>query len=135
MSIAPTATAQEAASPGEAMVDRINEIRADRGLPALRLAPKLMRASRAHAKRLMRNDGFSHGSAYRRNGFRTAGEMLAYGNGWSLALGPSIRMWLDSAAHRGLMLSRSFRYVGASPVRGRYGGGLRTIWVVQLGAH
>ncbi len=117
------------------MVERINEVRADHDLPALRLAPKLMRASKGYAKRLMRDDGFSHGAGYRQNGFRTAGEMLAFGNGWSLAAGPSIRMWLGSSVHRGLMLSRSFRYVGASPARGRYGGALRTIWVVQLGAH
>lgn len=117
------------------MVDRINQVRANHGLQPYRVAPKLMRASKGHAKRLMRNDGFTHGSAYRKNGFRTAGEMLAYGSGWSLATGPSIRMWLRSPTHRGLMLSRSFRYVGANPVRGRYGGALRTIWVVQLGAH
>lgn len=117
------------------MIDRINEVRADHSLPALRLAPKLMRASRGYAKRLIRSDSFRHGSSYRRNGFKTAGEMLAYGSGWSLAAGPSIRMWLDSAPHRRLLLSRSFRYVGANPARGRHGGTLRTIWVVQFGAH
>lgn len=117
------------------MVERINVVRADHGLPALRLAPRLMRSSRGYARHLMRNDGFSHGSAYRKNGFSTAGEMLAFGRGWSVALAPSIRMWLGSATHRGLMLSRSFRYVGANPARGRFGGALRTIWVVQFGAH
>jgi uncharacterized protein YkwD len=117
------------------MVQRINAVRADHGLPALRLAPKLMRSTKSYARQLMRNDGFSHGSSYRTRGFKTSGEMLSFGQGWSTAPGAPVRMWLGSPTHRGLMLSRAFRYVGANPARGRFGGALRTIWVVHFGAH
>jgi uncharacterized protein YkwD len=133
---APTAAAADGAKsgPAETMVERINAVRADHGLPALRAAPKLMRTSRSYARRLMAADGFSHGASFRHTGFRETGEMLAYNNGWRLEPGPSIRMWLSSPVHRALMLSRSFRYIGAGPARGRYSGSLKTIWVIHLGA-
>lgn len=135
--LAPTAIAKpkDKSGPAEAMADRINAIRADNGLPALKVAPKLMRSSRRFAKQLMRNDSLSHGSAYRVRGFRTTGEMLAYNRGWRVDPAPAIRMWLNSSGHRGLMLSSSFRYVGASPARGRFGRTLTTVWVVHVAAH
>jgi uncharacterized protein YkwD len=119
----------------ERMIAKINEVRANHGLKALKPAPKLARSSRYYAKRLMKVDGFGHGSSYRDAGFRTAGEILAYGRGWSLKPSPIVRMWLASPGHRGLMLSSSFDYVGASPARGRFGRGLTTVWVVHFGAH
>jgi uncharacterized protein YkwD len=143
MAIALSALAAPAAVAGqdkdsraaEAMVERINAVRADHGLPALRLAPKLMRSARGYARQLMRADGFNHNASFRKTGFRTTGEMLAYNQGWKLKPTPSIQMWLHSSGHRALMLSRSFRYIGAGPARGRFSGGLTTIWVIRFGAH
>jgi len=135
MIMAPAAAAKSKTDPAKAMADRINAVRADHGLRPLKVAPKLMGSSRRYVKRMMRHDSFSHGSAFRVPGFRTSGEMLAYDRGWRLKPGPAIRMWLGSPGHRALMLSNSFRYVGASPARGRFGGGLTTMWVVHLAAH
>jgi len=135
--IAPSAAAQKPAKddPAKAMTERINAIRADHGLPALRVAPKLMRSSRAYARRLARTGDFSHGSSYRATGFRQSGEMLAYDLDRKLRLSGPIRMWLQSPMHRGLMLSSTFKYVGASPSRARGAAGQKTVWVVHLGAH
>ncbi|HEX2160778.1 MAG TPA: CAP domain-containing protein [Thermoleophilaceae bacterium] len=114
------------------MVDRINSTRAKHDLPSLRAAPRLMRSARRYAAHLMRADAFEHGPA-RITGFRASGEMLAFNPGWRLRTSPVVRMWLGSPGHRALMLSRSFGHVGVSPARGRFGGALTTIWVVQLG--
>jgi len=122
------------ADQAEPMVEQINDLRAQHGLPPLREAPKLMRSSEGFARHLIRTDSFSHGSSYRATGFRTCGEMLAIRNGWKRARPAVLRMWKGSTTHRALMLSRSFRYVGASAVRGNFGGRATTIWVVHLGA-
>lgn len=132
VSIVPSAAAEPDADPAEAMADRINAARAHHDLPALRVAPKLMHSSRSFAKHLARTGSFNHGSSFRSTGFRQAGEMLAYALGHKPKLGGPIRMWLHSPVHRGLMLSRAFRYVGASPARAS---GAKTVWVVHFGAH
>lgn len=129
--ISPYASPAEAdAKPAKAMAAKLNTVRAQHGLPALRVAPKLMRSSRAYARRLARTGGLYHGTAYRVRGFRVSGEMLASDLGSKIRLGGPVRMWLNSPGHRALMLSRAFTYVGASPVRRRG----RTVWVVHLGA-
>ncbi|HEX2071129.1 MAG TPA: CAP domain-containing protein [Thermoleophilaceae bacterium] len=118
--------------PVEAMVERINAARADHHLPPLRPAPRLMRSARQHAAHLMSADAFGH-APMRIAGFRATGEMLAFTPGWRLATGRVVRMWLNSSGHRAVMLSRSFRNIGVGPVRGRFGGALTTMWVVQVG--
>jgi len=121
--------------PPERMFDAINEVRANHGLAPLRAAPKLLHAAGRKARAVIRSDSFNHGSSYRNTGFRTAGEAMAYNRGWSTRTGAAIRMWLRSPGHRALVLSQSFRYVGAGIARGRFGGAPTTIWVAQFGAH
>jgi uncharacterized protein YkwD len=129
--IAPYAVAEAAdAKPAVAMTERINAVRAQHRLPALRVAPKLMRSARAYARRLAQTGSLYHGSAYRVPGFRKSGEMLASDLGSRIRLSGPIRMWLHSPGHRALMLSGGFRYVGAFPARRRG----ETVWVVHLGA-
>jgi uncharacterized protein YkwD len=130
----PKATSS-AAKPAEAMAVRINAVRARHGLPPLRVAPKLMRSSRAYAKRLARNGSLYHGSAYRVPGFRQSAEMLASDLGWRARLRGPIQMWLHSPGHRALMLSGAFRYVGAFPARRHGASGPEVVWVVHFGAH
>jgi uncharacterized protein YkwD len=131
---APTATAV-AEDPSDRMIEAINSVRADNGLRPLREAPKLARTSDDYAKHLIRTDSFGHGSSFQNTGFRTAGEILAYSSGWSAKPRPAIRMWLGSSSHRALVLSSSFRYVGAGLARGRFGRSMATMWVVHFGAH
>jgi uncharacterized protein YkwD len=117
----------------EAMVDRINEARANHGLRPLQAAPRLMRSAQRHAASLMRADAFNHAPMEIR-GFRATGEMLAFTPGWKLATSRVVRMWLGSSGHRAVMLSRTFGSIGVGPIRGRVGGELTTMWVVQVGA-
>jgi len=131
----PSAGAAAAEDPPERMIDAINEVRAKHGLAPLRAAPKLLHASTRHAKAVIRTDSFNHGNSYRTSGFRTAGEAMAYNRGWSTRTGAAIRMWLRSPGHRALVLSRSFRYVGAGIARGSLWGSPSTVWVAQFGAH
>jgi len=128
------ASAAPAVDPSERMIEAINEVRADHGLRPLREAPALDRSATGWAKRIIRTNSFSHGSSYLKTGFRTTGEILAYNHGWQLRPGPALRLWLGSPGHRSLMLSSSFRYVGAGPARGNFSGGPSTVWVVHFGA-
>jgi uncharacterized protein YkwD len=129
------AAAASGEDPSERMIEAINEVRANHGLAALRAAPKLLSGASRQARAVIRSDSFNHGSSYRNAGFRTAGEAMAYNRGWSTRTAPTIRMWLRSPGHRALVLSSSFRYVGAGIARGRFGGAPTTIWVAQFGAH
>jgi uncharacterized protein YkwD len=131
---APATAAAAPADPSERMLEAINDLRAKHGLRPLREAPALDRTATGWARHMIRSDSFSHGSSYLRAGFRQAGEILAYTNGWKVAPKPALRIWLRSPGHRSLLLSRSFRYAGAGPARG-YLNGATTIWVVHFGAH
>ncbi|HEU0019225.1 MAG TPA: CAP domain-containing protein [Thermoleophilaceae bacterium] len=130
---AAAATKQEEAS--ERLIQKINQVRAKHGLAGLREAPKLARTALAYARRLIRVDGFGHGSTYAGAGFRRSGEILALQRGWSLKASGPLHQWLGSSVHRTLMLDPGFRYLGAAPARGNFGGATTTIWVVHFGAH
>jgi len=130
----PTASAAPAQDPSERMVAAINEVRIAHDLRPLREDPALDRSASGWARRLIRTDVFAHGSTYLRAGFRQAGEILAMNQGWQLRPAAPIRLWLGSPGHRALLLSSSFRYVGAGPSRGNFGSTPTTAWVVHFGA-
>jgi uncharacterized protein YkwD len=127
--------ATPADDPPDRMIAAINEARSDHGLPPLRAAPKLAGTASRFARTVIRTDDFSHGASFRSAGFRTSGEIMSFNRGWAKRPGPAIRLWLRSSGHRSLMLSPSFRYVGAGIARGRFGGPFTTIWIVHFGAH
>jgi uncharacterized protein YkwD len=133
LSLLAPAAAAERPDVSDRLIDKLNEVRANHDLPALREAPKLARLSRSYAAQLIHSDDFSHGYEYQ-SAFRRTGEMLAIDRGWRLRVATPVRMWLRSPAHSSLLLDRSFRYVGAGHSRGRFGSGLQTIWVVQFGS-
>jgi uncharacterized protein YkwD len=116
------------------MIEKFNEVRAKHGLHPLREAPRLDRSARGFARHLIRVDSFGHGSSYAHTGFRRVGEILALSRGWSRGTRPALRMWMRSPGHASLILDRAFRYVGASPARGYFGGAPTTIWVAHFGA-
>ena len=129
------ANAEQAAGPADRMIDKMNDVRAQHGLRALRKAPKLATSSNDFAGHLIRTDSFGHGSSYFAAGFRRSGEIIAIHRGWSRRPSPVLRQWLRSSVHRELILDRSFRYVGTGPARGYFGGAPTTIWVAHFGAH
>jgi uncharacterized protein YkwD len=130
----PALPAQAQASPTQDMVSRINAIRASHGLQSLRVSSSLTSSSKAYSSRMMRTDYFGHQAriqASRR--FRSLGEVLEYRRGYRAAVGSTLRDWLNSPAHRAVIMSASFRYIGAGLTRGDFRGRRATIWVAQLG--
>jgi uncharacterized protein YkwD len=128
------ATTTEAAAAPPVMVQKINKVRAKHGLRALRHAPSLTRSAGAYARVMMSRDFFGHSSHIRApRRFRRLGEAIAFHRGRRPPR-RSLRSWLRSPGHRALLLSPSFRYIGAGVSTGRFRGRRATIRVVHLGA-
>ena len=122
------APAAQASSPrmnsGErAIVRAINHARASHGLRALRGHRRLARAADAHTRSMLRADFFAHGAfasrvrRYVRS--RRVGETIAMTTRCSAR--KVVRMWMNSAPHRAVLLSRGFRSVGVGRRVGRLG--------------
>ena len=126
-----------AATPASAeagLADSINNFRAANGVHKLRVSPSLTRSATRYARHLIRTDRFGHASRIQASGrFRALGEVLAYRPGWRKSGRYPLGMWSRSGSHRGTLLDRRFRQIGAGRARGRFGGRLVTIWVVQVG--
>lgn len=134
-SLGATAGASAKSTPQAKLVASINKVRAQHGLDALRTSKSLTRSAKRFGRKLMRRDSFSHAArpqVSRR--FSTAAEVLGFTHGWSRRPRKVMRMWMSSDGHRPILLSPEYRYVGGTPVRGRFGGGRATIWVVQFGS-
>jgi uncharacterized protein YkwD len=111
----------------QGFVNAINRARTARGLPPLRVGPRLQVAARAHSRTMARSGWFDHGNWYsrlRRFGVRgrTLGENIAWGVGSDGSAGGIIGMWLASPPHRSTMLSRSFSRVGVGVATGTMDG-------------
>jgi uncharacterized protein YkwD len=130
----PALPAEAQASPTQDMVNRINGKRAAHGLAPLRLSSSLTRSSQAYSSRMMRTGYFGHQSriqASRR--FHRLGEVLEYRRGYRAAVASTLRDWLNSPGHRAVIMSASFKYIGAGLTRGHFHGRRATIWAAQLG--
>jgi uncharacterized protein YkwD len=116
------------------MVRAVNHARAGHGLPALRPALRLQRSARAYARWMLRADYFGHARRIRtRAGFRRLGETISWHTGRRARVRATLRAWLRSPPHRALILSRSFRWIGAGHARGSMHGRRSTTWVLHLG--
>jgi uncharacterized protein YkwD len=123
----PTATARGTALTRSetALVRAINAARIHRGVPALRVDPRLVRAARANSARMLRTGNFSHDDfmrRFRRFGVRGRmfGENLAWGTG-VVGAAEAVRMWLASPGHRENLLDRGFHRIGIATPVGRFG--------------
>jgi uncharacterized protein YkwD len=105
----------------------MNRVRAQNGLPALRLDTHLQRAAVAHSREMLATDVFSHGAFARRmlhfdvKG-RIAGENLAWGTGDESTARAIVAAWLASPEHRANLLRPSFRRTGVGDLIGRFQG-------------
>jgi uncharacterized protein YkwD len=140
---APTAHAASARlTASEATVIRLmNRVRARHGLPALKASPRLARAADGHSRDMLAHNFFAHPSSdgtpfgARVRSYARAervGENLAMLGGVRRAARTVIRMWLNSAAHRQILLSRGFRRVGVGTRSGRLGGQTATVYTVDF---
>jgi uncharacterized protein YkwD len=130
LTFAAAAPAAQAAGPrvdrGErAVVRAINRARAAHGLRALRSHRRLARAADGHTRSMLRADYFAHGafsSRVRRYvSFRRLGETIAMRSRCSAS--GFVSMWLNSAPHRAVLLSRSFHRIGVGRRKGSLGSG------------
>lgn len=93
-----------------AIHNRINEYRTNRGLKALSEGPCIMRYAKASAARMARNNNMTHATnirdALRECGGRSIGENIAAG-----FTSPTIvcNAWYQSTTHRANMLKSSYR--------------------------
>jgi uncharacterized protein YkwD len=98
------------------IVRAINAVRARAGVAALHRSRGLARAADAHSAAMLRTNTLSHGAMGQRVRHyvhaRGVGENLAWLTRCNAA--QVVRMWLNSAAHRRVMLSPSFRRVGVA---------------------
>src|SRR3954447_2025516 len=140
---APTAHAASARlTPTEKTVVRLmNQVRARHGLPALKPSRRLARAADGHSRDMLRHDFFAHessdGTSFDRRvrsyaHARRVGENLAMLPGASGAAYEVVQMWLGSAAHREILLSRGFRRVGVGTRSGQLGASTATVYTVDF---
>lgn len=127
----------------------MNRARARRGLPPLRLNPKLSRAARRHSRDMVRYRYFAHDSRNGRSPFdrmrathyvpRNAswwlGENIGWGSGSLAAPAALVRGWMHSPPHRANILSRHFRDVGIGIAVGAPVGGRGATYTTDFGRH
>jgi uncharacterized protein YkwD len=121
-------------TPEARMIAKINAARADQGgLPPLRAARNLERSAGAFARWLVTHDQFQHrpSVSVTRN-YHHCGEALALHYSLQAQVGGTLSSWLQSPAHRALVLTNSMNLVGVGHASGRPGGKPRTVWVMQV---
>jgi uncharacterized protein YkwD len=126
------AAAPKARAAERAMVQAVNEVRADHGRRALSYSGPLARSAGRLAAELTGLGVLGH-SESAPAGAGAWGEALARHRGWRARIRSTVRRWLRSPSHRAVILG-SFRAVGAGIKRGRIGGQLTTVWVLHVGA-
>jgi uncharacterized protein YkwD len=98
------------------IVREMNKLRSAYNLPRLRISGGLGRAADVHSAAMARSGRLAHGEYYRRVRryvrSRHIGENLAWMTRCNAA--EVVRMWMGSAGHRQVMLSRGFRKVGVA---------------------
>ncbi len=139
------AGAQAAASPTAAqrvvglerqLLEAVNDVRATRGLKPLSVSPGLRATALAHSRAMLAGGFFAHESsdgspfserlkklyAPRSGGSWTVGENL-FSSSAEPTAEQTVRAWLSSPPHRGILLSTQYREVGIGVVRSDLAGG------------
>lgn len=135
--VVPSADAITMTTPERVVLKLVNRTRVNHGLHRLRMSAKLERASRSHSREMVKYGFFSHdshsgesfGARLIRFGFAQTGctfwkvgEDIAYGAG-SAGSGKAIfKAWMNSPAHKAVILTKSFRRVGIGRAKGSYSG-------------
>ena len=116
-------------------IDQLNQVRRSHGLAPLRSSLSLHRSSTRYARQMMKRGYFGHRSRIAVSSqFGRAGETLALSAGWQAQPGRTVSNWMNSPAHRAVLLSSRFRWVGMGIARGRNSSGPVTFWVAHVGA-
>jgi uncharacterized protein YkwD len=128
----------------QAVLGDINAIRASHGLPGVRDDEEIAAGARSHSRTMARHHFFDHASlnggswSRRVRKFahaRTLGEVLGYmqaaGNGEARSI---VSMWMRSAPHRAILLSRSFDRAGVGRASATWSGMPTSIYTVDFAA-
>jgi uncharacterized protein YkwD len=130
---------------------RVNEVRAENGLPPLRVNVQLSRAAAVHTREMLSEGYFGHNSwdgspfwqrlqrFYVVKGFKqwSVGENLVWGAP-DLSGDDAVQWWLGSPEHRANLLSTNWREIGLAAVHvpiapGTFGGGEATVVTADFG--
>jgi len=144
-----SASSLRLSSAERAVVELINQTRAQHGLLPVQVRTSLCRAARAHSREMVRRGFFSHQShgggsptarmvryGYGMRGCSSwsTGEVLAYGSGPAGSAQAIVNGWLRSPLHRALLLRPGWRDVGVGRACGTFLGIRRTaVYTVDLG--
>ena len=126
--VAPAATSQRVTidrALDVSVLQGVNDVRAENGVPPLRLSVSLSRAAAAHTREMVAAGYFGHESSdgspfwkrvkrfYGSNGFArwSVGENLVWGSP-VLSSDDAVESWLESPEHRANLLSSSWREIG-----------------------
>jgi uncharacterized protein YkwD len=122
-----------ATSPEQRMIKAINGARHHDGLSKLRASRDLERSAGAFARYLVRHQQVRHRPrvSVSRN-YPHCGEALALHYSLAAQVGATLRSWLASPVHRGLVMTTSMNLVGVGHASGRLAGKPRTVWVMQV---
>jgi uncharacterized protein YkwD len=117
-----------------AVVRAINRVRHEHGVARLHAGRRLARAADLHSRNMLARDYFAHGSFAQRVRrfvpYRNLGENLAMTSRCSPRL--VVRLWLRSAPHRHVLLSRSYRRVGIGRRVGHLGSRRACMWTADF---
>jgi len=122
-------TTQRDGSIEQAVVQRVNEVRAEKGLRPLALSPSLTAAAATHSQNMARLGFFAHESHdgtqfwqrisrfYVSRGFTgwSVGENLVFGTA-PMTADDVVQAWLDSPPHRQNLLNPTWREIGVGVV-------------------
>ena len=127
-----------------AIVRAINRQRSKHGLSKLRASRRLARAADYHSWEMLDANYFAHESrdggpfdqrVRRFADHRAVGETLAMlGGCGGRAARKVVRMWMNSAGHRAILLSSSFRRVGVGKRKGDIGGSRACVVTADFGS-
>jgi uncharacterized protein YkwD len=133
--VAPAASAITLTKPEKQLLTLINKARAKHNLPALKMNAKLQRAARAHSAQMIAKDYFSHNSAngesfskrlirfgYTQTNCTSwkAGENIAFGAGLLGTPQAIMKAWMNSKAHKAVILSKGLKECGVGRAAGEF---------------
>jgi uncharacterized protein YkwD len=122
-----------AATPEQLMLKKINGKRHHDGLRQLRASRSLERSAGAFARYLVRHQQLAHRPRVSVNrSYPHCGEALAEHFSLAADVGGTLRSWMASPVHRGLVMTRSMNLVGLGHASARVGGKPKTVWVLQV---
>jgi uncharacterized protein YkwD len=122
------------ASKSSEMLNAVNWVRTQSGLPALHYSRSLAHSAHSYSRQMLHSGYFGHSSrihASRR--FRTLGEILELHRGLHPKVRATLRDWLNSPEHRSIIMSSSFTAAGAGFAHGRFHGRRATLWTMHFG--